>query len=222
MEWHERLCVWMTAIEYHNSIRHTIRFAVKCLRHWFVFLSLSPIFVSHNNNVWYYRAIAFAWIVIVTSAIPVAVSHGVLNYPYRGQNYTACVFQTELGYSLVAFQVNQINNIQYHYLDFSLVICGIRRYVNVITELLRNSWTFHIALPLNVHQWNGNPLIKFTQYQSNERFESVHRTSNINIPNEMIGKNGNKTNMLDKLFLLCRTNELSVSCVILSASYVHY
>lgn len=68
---------------------------------------LRTLLMDRPNSHSFCRAIAFAWIVIVTSAIPVAVSHGVLNYPYRGQNYTACVFQSELGYSLVAFQVKK-------------------------------------------------------------------------------------------------------------------
>lgn len=44
---------------------------------------------------------------IVTSAIPVALSHGELNYPYKERNYTACVFLSELGYSHVGFQVSE-------------------------------------------------------------------------------------------------------------------
>lgn len=59
--------------------------------------------------IWYKisRAILLAWVVIVTSAIPVALSHGVLNYPYKERNYTACVFLSEEGYSLVGFQVSE-------------------------------------------------------------------------------------------------------------------
>lgn len=53
-----------------------------------------------------HRAIFTAWVVIVTSAIPAALSHGVVNYPYAGRNYTACLFLVEEGYNLVAFQVN--------------------------------------------------------------------------------------------------------------------
>ncbi|KAJ6635357.1 Allatostatin-A receptor [Pseudolycoriella hygida] len=51
-------------------------------------------------------AILLAWVVIVTSAIPVALSHGELNYPYKDRNYTACVFLSEMGYSHVGFQVS--------------------------------------------------------------------------------------------------------------------
>ncbi|XP_055294786.1 allatostatin-A receptor-like isoform X2 [Sitodiplosis mosellana] len=51
-------------------------------------------------------AIVTAWVVIVTSAIPAALSHGVVVYPYGGRNYTACLFLSEEGYNLVAFQVS--------------------------------------------------------------------------------------------------------------------
>jgi len=46
-----------------------------------------------------------AWVLIVTTAIPVAITHGELSYPYKGHNYTACVFLNDLGYSHVGFQV---------------------------------------------------------------------------------------------------------------------
>lgn len=54
----------------------------------------------------YSRAIVTAWVVIVTTAIPVAIVHGVVNFPYNGRNYTACLFLVENGYNLVLFQVN--------------------------------------------------------------------------------------------------------------------
>lgn len=53
------------------------------------------------------RAIVTAWVVIVTTGIPAALSHGVVNYPYNDRNYTACLFLSEQGYNLVAFQVNE-------------------------------------------------------------------------------------------------------------------
>ncbi|ALC48223.1 AlstR [Drosophila busckii] len=50
-------------------------------------------------------AIMCAWITIVTSAIPVALSHSVRRYQYRGRDGTACVFSTEEEvWSLVGFQ----------------------------------------------------------------------------------------------------------------------
>ncbi|XP_034670656.1 allatostatin-A receptor [Drosophila subobscura] len=52
-------------------------------------------------------AIMCAWITIVTTAIPVALSHSVRNYQYRGNVGTACVFSTEEEvWSLVGFQVS--------------------------------------------------------------------------------------------------------------------
>lgn len=63
-----------------------------------------------------YRAIVTAWVVIVTTGIPAALSHGVVNYPYAGRNYTACLFLVEDGYNLVAFQVNHYP-ISKHYMS---------------------------------------------------------------------------------------------------------
>lgn len=54
----------------------------------------------------FFRAIVTAWILIVSTAIPVAIVHGVVDYPYNGRNYTACLFLVENGYNLVLFQVN--------------------------------------------------------------------------------------------------------------------
>ncbi|XP_058455654.1 allatostatin-A receptor isoform X3 [Malaya genurostris] len=51
-------------------------------------------------------AIAIAWLIIITTAIPVAVSHGVLHYPSKGIDYTACLFLHTEGYNLVAFHVS--------------------------------------------------------------------------------------------------------------------
>ncbi|XP_016952125.1 allatostatin-A receptor [Drosophila biarmipes] len=52
-------------------------------------------------------AIMCAWITIVTTAIPVALSHSVRNYQYHGNAGTACVFSTEEEvWSLVGFQVS--------------------------------------------------------------------------------------------------------------------
>ncbi|XP_033239500.1 allatostatin-A receptor [Drosophila pseudoobscura] len=52
-------------------------------------------------------AIMCAWITIVTTAIPVALSHSVRIYQYRGNAGTACVFSTEEEvWSLVGFQVS--------------------------------------------------------------------------------------------------------------------
>ncbi|XP_052902512.1 allatostatin-A receptor [Anopheles moucheti] len=51
-------------------------------------------------------AICLTWFVILTTAIPVAISHGVLFYPRQGGFYTACLFLHNEGYSLVAFHVS--------------------------------------------------------------------------------------------------------------------
>ncbi|XP_039958701.1 allatostatin-A receptor-like [Bactrocera tryoni] len=52
-------------------------------------------------------AIICAWVAIVTSAIPVALSHSIQLYYFKGRNYTACVFSSHEGiWNLVAFQVS--------------------------------------------------------------------------------------------------------------------
>lgn len=59
---------------------------------------------KHENGC---RAIFTAWIVIILTGIPAALTHGVVNYPYGGGNYTACLFLSEEGYNLVEFQVKK-------------------------------------------------------------------------------------------------------------------
>ncbi|XP_037938682.1 allatostatin-A receptor [Teleopsis dalmanni] len=52
-------------------------------------------------------AIFLAWVLIVTTAVPVALAHAVRIYQFRGHNYTACVFSTEEEiWSLLGFQVS--------------------------------------------------------------------------------------------------------------------
>lgn len=56
-----------------------------------------------------HRAIATAWVVIVTTAIPVTMSHGEVLYSYENRTYTACLFLVDQGYNLVAFHVILFN-----------------------------------------------------------------------------------------------------------------
>ncbi|CAD7087545.1 unnamed protein product [Hermetia illucens] len=52
-------------------------------------------------------AILCAWVLILTSAIPVALSHSVRIYSLKGLHHTACVFSSHQGvWSLVGFQVS--------------------------------------------------------------------------------------------------------------------
>ncbi|XP_039962378.1 allatostatin-A receptor isoform X2 [Bactrocera tryoni] len=52
-------------------------------------------------------AIFCAWILILSSAIPVALAHSVRLYYFKGRSYTACVFSTEEeGWSLIGFQIS--------------------------------------------------------------------------------------------------------------------
>lgn len=53
------------------------------------------------------RAILMSWIVIVTTAVPVALAHSVRIYQYHGHHYTACVFSSDNEkWSLLWFQVS--------------------------------------------------------------------------------------------------------------------
>ncbi|XP_037811606.1 allatostatin-A receptor-like, partial [Lucilia sericata] len=50
-------------------------------------------------------AIILAWILIITTAIPVALAHSVRIYQFHGHNYTACVFSSDKEvWSLLGFQ----------------------------------------------------------------------------------------------------------------------
>ncbi|XP_061392894.1 allatostatin-A receptor-like, partial [Musca vetustissima] len=50
-------------------------------------------------------AIIMAWILILTTAIPVALAHSVRIYQFNGHNYTACVFSSDKEvWSLLGFQ----------------------------------------------------------------------------------------------------------------------
>lgn len=85
------------------------------------------IFFLESTNVWYYinnvkqishtiafnpyRVLITAWTIIIITGIPAGLAHGVVNYPYQGKDYTACLFLVDDGYNLVAFQVNMFLNI---------------------------------------------------------------------------------------------------------------
>lgn len=60
---------------------------------------------KENNVKIFNRGISFTWIIVTTTAAPVLLSHGEHYFPYKGQNYTACIFLTDLGYNLAWFQV---------------------------------------------------------------------------------------------------------------------
>lgn len=65
--------------------------------------------MGNISHLAFFSAIWFIWLLITTTAIPVALSHGVLYYQsYKEENNTACVFLSQEGYNLVAFQVRQM------------------------------------------------------------------------------------------------------------------
>lgn len=82
----------------------------------------------------FFRAIVTAWIIIVTTAIPVAIVHGVVNYPYNGRNYTACLFLVEHGYNLVLFQV----------IIFSCSVFSIAKEKFAQMIIIRDEWAHNI------------------------------------------------------------------------------
>lgn len=90
----------------------------KLEQNWIFFPTLDINLVKLRGKKIYSRAIVTAWVVIVTTAIPVAIVHGVVNFPYNGRNYTACLFLVENGYNLVLFQVN-IPVFFFHFSSFS-------------------------------------------------------------------------------------------------------
>lgn len=52
------------------------------------------------------RAIIITWFIVTISAIPVGVSHGVVEYyNHKNEINTACLFLTDEGYNWAAFQV---------------------------------------------------------------------------------------------------------------------
>lgn len=52
------------------------------------------------------RAILITWVAIITTAIPVALSHGIYTYPFEGGYHTSCIFLEKSGYKKVYFQVS--------------------------------------------------------------------------------------------------------------------
>ncbi|XP_017474834.1 PREDICTED: allatostatin-A receptor-like [Rhagoletis zephyria] len=80
-------------------------------------------------------AIIFAWVLILTTAIPVALAHSVRLYYFKGRNYTACVFSTEEeGWNWVAFQISFFLS---SYLAPLTLICFL--YVGMLARLWRSS-----------------------------------------------------------------------------------
>lgn len=91
--------------------QHVVAHRTQC--HHVSFVLPYPIRSDHTSNFANYvfrgsrgcRAIWMTWLIITTTAIPVAISHGVINYPYGDHDYTTCMFQSNMGYNLRAFQV---------------------------------------------------------------------------------------------------------------------
>lgn len=102
--------IYCNRVDFNHCCACAIKWFNGRSQHWMGVTKWIMNSLNHTgHNVIDNRAIATAWVVIVTSAIPAALSHGVVNYPYAGRNYTACLFLVEEGYNLVAFQVNDFS-----------------------------------------------------------------------------------------------------------------
>lgn len=84
-------------------------FIARCLTES-ILLSPSNALSTFASFFLFRSAICLTWFVILTTAIPVAISHGVLFYPRQGGYYTACLFLHNEGYSLVAFHVSRFTH----------------------------------------------------------------------------------------------------------------
>ncbi|XP_026468968.1 allatostatin-A receptor-like [Ctenocephalides felis] len=62
--------------------------------------------MSVRNERYALRAILLTWTVILTTAIPVALSHGEVRYSYGNEGYSSCVFLESAGYSRPAFHIS--------------------------------------------------------------------------------------------------------------------
>jgi hypothetical protein len=57
----------------------------------------------------HYSAIIITWVLVITTAIPVFVTHGEVEFPnHQNEINTACLFLADEGYNHAAFQVNII------------------------------------------------------------------------------------------------------------------
>ncbi len=55
-------------------------------------------------------AILVTWLIVITTAFPVFLTHGEVEYPgHNGEINMACLFLTEHGYNHAAFQVSEEN-----------------------------------------------------------------------------------------------------------------
>lgn len=85
---------------------------VSCVRsvRWITSLSflsvetqIFPFFLSRQFP---NRAIVVTWFIVTISAIPVGLSHGIVEYTnHKNEINTACLFLTDEGYNHAAFQV---------------------------------------------------------------------------------------------------------------------
>lgn len=94
----ESIIEFTSLFPFHHHHRHLLLFRPTLLMH------STP---TNIGCVMLCSAIWLTWLIITTTAIPVAVSHGVLNYPYEGNLYTTCMFLSSLGYNLRYFQVRR-------------------------------------------------------------------------------------------------------------------
>lgn len=88
------------SFEYHSANKPSVAIAIALQWIW-----TEKKNGKRNTHIHIDRAIGTTWVIIVTTGIPAALSHGVVNYPYGDRNYTACLFLSDAGYNIIAFQV---------------------------------------------------------------------------------------------------------------------
>ncbi|KAI9582160.1 hypothetical protein GQX74_011655 [Glossina fuscipes] len=80
-------------------------------------------------------AIIMAWVLIVTTAIPVALAHSVRYYHYRGRHYTACVFSSDnqmwshLGFQICVhtIHIKLMNTLSYFHEKEEMLVSNIEQ-----------------------------------------------------------------------------------------------
>lgn len=105
------------------------------------------------------RAIFCAWILILSSAIPVALAHSVRLYYFKGRSYTACVFSTEEeGWSLIGFQVITSNKNQWIVFQkhstvvcFKLLVCRFKPVSFLVSSYVL--YIGYLCYILHIHIW---------------------------------------------------------------------
>lgn len=66
-------------------------------------------------------AIILLWILITTTAIPVAITHGEVSHVWQEVNVSSCIFRFE-EYNIVAFQVSEFKGYFFFVIDLKRLV----------------------------------------------------------------------------------------------------